>query len=194
MGKYTDRFDIWGLTKPAYSLLDIPFYHFRTSNVSFSIWPQAKPLLEKKDIKKLVDPSLGDEYDQDELNRLTSTASLCIEQSSLLRPRMSQVQWYKLSIALSVNSFDSFLFGYSNLKNVCQVVESLLGQESCVVTPREDNRKMMQRTYSEELLDSIEYNSTRHLRDLDRIREVALASWKLNNAIMYVCTASIDSI
>ncbi|KAL0787378.1 hypothetical protein Bca101_003624 [Brassica carinata] len=114
------------------------------SQQSLVLW--AKPLLEKKDIKKLVDPSLGDEYDQDELNRLTSTASLCIEQSSLLRPRMSQV------------------------------VESLLGQESCVVTPREDNRKMMQRTYSEELLDSIEYNSTRHLRDLDRIREVALAS------------------
>ncbi|KAG2295132.1 hypothetical protein Bca52824_041801 [Brassica carinata] len=114
------------------------------SQQSLVLW--AKPLLEKKDIKKLVDPSLGDEYDQDELNRLTSTASLCIEQSSLLRPRMSQV------------------------------VESLLGQESCVVTPREDKRKMMQRTYSEELLDSIEYNSTRHLRDLDRIREVALAS------------------
>ncbi|KAL0717654.1 hypothetical protein Bca4012_066976 [Brassica carinata] len=114
------------------------------SQQSLVLW--AKPLLEKKDIKQLVDPSLGDEYDRDELNRLTSTASLCIEQSSLLRPRMSQV------------------------------VDLLLGQQGFVVSPREAKRKMMQRTYSEELLDSIEYNSTRHLRDLDHIREVALAS------------------
>lgn len=57
-----------------------------------------------------------------------------------------------------------------------QVVELLLGQEGVVMTPREAKRKMMQRTYSEELFDSVEYNSTKHLRDLDRIREIALAT------------------
>ncbi|CAN8269891.1 unnamed protein product [Cochlearia groenlandica] len=116
------------------------------SQQSLVLW--AKPLLLKKEINQLVDPSLGDEYNRDELTRLTSTASLCIEQSSLLRPRMSQV------------------------------VELLVGQESVVMTPREAKRKMMmQRTYSEELLDSFEYNSTKYLRDkIDRIREIALAS------------------
>ncbi|XP_010423838.1 PREDICTED: receptor-like cytosolic serine/threonine-protein kinase RBK2 [Camelina sativa] len=114
------------------------------SQQSLVLW--AKPLLDKKAIRELVDPSLGDEYNREELIRLTSTASLCIEQSSLLRPRMSQV------------------------------VELLLGQEGVVMTPREAKRKMMQRTYSEESLDSVEYNSTKHLRDLDRIREIALAS------------------
>ncbi|CAA0381394.1 unnamed protein product [Arabidopsis thaliana] len=114
------------------------------SQQSLVLW--AKPLLERKAIKELVDPSLGDEYNREELIRLTSTASLCIDQSSLLRPRMSQV------------------------------VELLLGHEDVVMTPREAKIKMMQRTYSEELLDSVEYNSTKYLGDLDRIREVALAS------------------
>ncbi|ESQ49562.1 hypothetical protein EUTSA_v10021930mg, partial [Eutrema salsugineum] len=114
------------------------------SQQSLVLW--AKPLLEKKELRQLVDPSLGDEYSREELSRLTTTASLCIEQSSLLRPRMSQV------------------------------VELLLGQEGVATTPREVQRKMMKRTYSEESLDGIEYNSTKYLRDLDRIREVALAS------------------
>ncbi|CAA7041239.1 unnamed protein product [Microthlaspi erraticum] len=114
------------------------------SQQSLVMW--AKPLLVKKDIEQLVDPSLGVVYNREELIRLTSTASLCIEQSSLLRPRMSQV------------------------------VELLQGQEGVVMTPREAKRTMMQRTYSEELFDTVEYNSTKHLRDLDRIREVALAS------------------
>ncbi|KAL0708625.1 hypothetical protein Bca4012_075051 [Brassica carinata] len=114
------------------------------SQQSLVLW--AKPLLEKKEITQLVDPSLGDEYNLVELSRLASTAKLCIEQSSLLRPRMSQV------------------------------VELLLGQEGADMTIREEERKMIQRTYSEELLDTIEYNSTKYLRDLDHIREVALAS------------------
>ncbi|KAL0744372.1 hypothetical protein Bca4012_085885 [Brassica carinata] len=119
------------------------------SQQSLVLWVSiqlAKPLLDKKKITQLVDPSLGEAYNLEELSRLTSTASLCIEQSSLLRPRMRQV------------------------------VELLLGQEGGDMTIREDKRKMMQRTYSEELLDTIEYHSTKYLRDLDHIREVALAS------------------
>lgn len=57
-----------------------------------------------------------------------------------------------------------------------QVVELLIGQDGVIMTPREAKRKMAQRTYSEESLDSVEYNSTKYLRDLDRIREIALAS------------------
>ena len=62
------------------------------SQQSLVLW--AKPLLDKKELQQLVDPSLGAEYNLEELKRLTSTASLCIEQSSLLRPWMSQVQEY----------------------------------------------------------------------------------------------------
>ncbi|KFK42873.1 hypothetical protein AALP_AA1G049900 [Arabis alpina] len=44
----------------------------------------AKLLQDKKQIKQLVDTSLGDEYNREELIRLASTAFLCMEQSSLL--------------------------------------------------------------------------------------------------------------
>ncbi|KAJ6817115.1 receptor-like cytosolic serine/threonine-protein kinase RBK2 [Iris pallida] len=64
-----------------------------SSKQSLVIW--AKPLLERKNIRELVDPSLGDAYDSAELNRVTNTAYLCIQQSSILRPRMSQARMGK---------------------------------------------------------------------------------------------------
>lgn len=97
MGEYI----YWHLRLNRTGLLSIEhsFYESGTSYVSSSlIWSQAKPLLEKKAIRELVDPSLKDEYNREELIRLTSTASLCIEQSSLLRPRMSQVQCKFISV------------------------------------------------------------------------------------------------
>jgi len=51
---------------------------------------QAKPLLNSKHIKGLIDPSLGDDYDRGQLGCLVITASLCIEQSPILRPRMRE--------------------------------------------------------------------------------------------------------
>ncbi|WZZ63133.1 hypothetical protein YC2023_063240 [Brassica napus] len=54
------------------------------------------------------------------------------------------------------------------------------------MTLREDKRNMMQRTYSEDLLDSIEYNSTKYLRDLDHIRERLIKSTGRLNLIFGV--------
>lgn len=51
-------------------------------------------MLDSNDIRELVDPSLGDNYDAEEIDRAVLTASLCIEQSPILRPKMSQV-WIK---------------------------------------------------------------------------------------------------
>lgn len=51
---------------------------------------QAKPLLDGDQIGELVDPSLADAYSLEEMDRVVLTASLCIEQSPILRPRMSQ--------------------------------------------------------------------------------------------------------
>jgi len=42
-------------------------------------------------IKDLVDPSLGDDYDWEQMERVVLTASLCVEQFPILRPSMSQV-------------------------------------------------------------------------------------------------------
>ncbi|KAJ6808859.1 receptor-like cytosolic serine/threonine-protein kinase RBK2 [Iris pallida] len=61
-----------------------------SSKQSLVIW--AKPLLERKKIKELLDPSLGEAYDSTELKRVTNTAYLCIQQSAILRPRMTQAR------------------------------------------------------------------------------------------------------
>ncbi|KAL5217433.1 hypothetical protein ABZP36_018117 [Zizania latifolia] len=51
----------------------------------------AKPLLSSGQIKQLVDPILGNDYDCDEMERMTLAASLCTRISSHSRPEMSQV-------------------------------------------------------------------------------------------------------
>ncbi|WJX80171.1 Receptor-like cytosolic serine/threonine-protein kinase rbk2 [Trifolium repens] len=56
---------------------------------SLVLW--TKPLLDANNIKDLVDPSLGGDYDQQQMDRIVLTASLCVENSPILRPRMSQV-------------------------------------------------------------------------------------------------------
>lgn len=52
---------------------------------------QAKPLLKKNDIMNLIDPFLADNYDSRQMNLVLLVASLCIQQSSIRRPCMSQV-------------------------------------------------------------------------------------------------------
>lgn len=47
-------------------------------------------MLDANNIKDLVDPSLGDDYDREEMDRVVLTASVCVEQSPILRPIMSQ--------------------------------------------------------------------------------------------------------
>jgi hypothetical protein len=47
-------------------------------------------LLDANNIKDLVDPSLGGDYDQQQMDCIVLTASLCVENSPILRPRMSQ--------------------------------------------------------------------------------------------------------
>ncbi|XP_039048770.1 receptor-like cytosolic serine/threonine-protein kinase RBK2 [Hibiscus syriacus] len=59
-----------------------------SSHRSLLIW--AKPLIAENKIKELIDPTLGDDYDLDELKRCIATASICIDQSAIDRPQMSQ--------------------------------------------------------------------------------------------------------
>ncbi|XP_010546905.1 PREDICTED: receptor-like cytosolic serine/threonine-protein kinase RBK2 [Tarenaya hassleriana] len=113
-----------------------------SSQHSLVMW--AKPLITENKIKQLVDPMLGDDYDVEELSRLVFTASLCIHQSSMNRPQMSQV------------------------------VQILRGDKSSLDGLKERQNSKLQRTYSEELLDAEEYNSTRYLNDLRRHMETVL--------------------
>ncbi|KAK4483270.1 hypothetical protein RD792_010455, partial [Penstemon davidsonii] len=53
----------------------------------------AKPLLISKSISELVDPSLDGVYDWEQMNRVVMVASLCIQQTSIERPQMSQARF-----------------------------------------------------------------------------------------------------
>lgn len=57
--------------------------------------------MEGNQIKELIDPSLGDDYNPQEMERAILAASLCIELTPVLRPRMSQAS-VDLQIILSV--------------------------------------------------------------------------------------------
>ncbi|KAI3664969.1 hypothetical protein L6452_43584 [Arctium lappa] len=107
------------------------------SQKSLVLW--AKPLMERNAIRELVDPSLGDDYNDQEMNRVILAASLCIEPTPVLRPRMSQV------VMLLRDDYDP------------------KGS-----TPQQKKRAF-QRTYSEELMDAQEYNLTKHLNTVTRI-------------------------
>ncbi|KNA15423.1 hypothetical protein SOVF_098380 isoform B, partial [Spinacia oleracea] len=112
-----------------------------------SILLWAKPLLDEHDVEKLVDPVLGDDYDKEELDRLVLTAALCTQQSPVLRPRMNQVS--------------TLLRGDNYFPNNSKGTQT----------------QTLRRTYSEELLDAKEYNSTKiKLNDLYRHRQVAFDS------------------
>jgi hypothetical protein len=54
---------------------------------------QAKPLLEAGKISQLIDPKLGNEYDENQIKRIVQIASHCIRQPSIWRPSMSEVNF-----------------------------------------------------------------------------------------------------
>lgn len=47
-------------------------------------------MLDASNVQDLVDPCLGGNYDPQQMNCVVLTASLCVEPSPILRPRMSQ--------------------------------------------------------------------------------------------------------
>ncbi|KAB2599486.1 receptor-like cytosolic serine/threonine-protein kinase RBK2 [Pyrus ussuriensis x Pyrus communis] len=112
----------------------------------------AKPLLSMNNIKEIVDPCLGDAYDLKEMKRLALTASFCVHQSSMNRPQMSQI------------------------------VQILEGDETSLEYATKYHKSKLQRTYSEELLDADEYNSTKYLSDRDKQLEFILGTSSSNEA------------
>ncbi|GLJ12376.1 hypothetical protein SUGI_0189630 [Cryptomeria japonica] len=59
------------------------------SEQNFVFW--VKPLLESGNISELADPRLGGQYDIHQMQRMVLTSSLCIRQSAIWRPSMSEV-------------------------------------------------------------------------------------------------------
>ncbi|XP_039059256.1 receptor-like cytosolic serine/threonine-protein kinase RBK2 [Hibiscus syriacus] len=107
------------------------------------VW--AKPLLDNNDIKELVDPSLGDDYDVKGVDRMVLTASLCIKHAPFLRPQMKQV------------------------------VRQLRDNKYVADCSKKSQSLSIRRTYSNELVEEQEYNSTKSL-NMNRLREIALST------------------
>ncbi|KAK4273152.1 hypothetical protein QN277_021607 [Acacia crassicarpa] len=59
------------------------------SQQSLVLW--ARPLLKKNEIRELVDPSLGQDYDCGQIHLVLLVVSVCIQQSAIRRPSMRQV-------------------------------------------------------------------------------------------------------
>ncbi|RHN72360.1 putative protein kinase RLK-Pelle-RLCK-VI family [Medicago truncatula] len=113
-----------------------------SSQKSLVMW--AKPLLTSNNIKELVDPVLDDAYDAEQMKLVILAASMCIDQSSIQRPHMSQV------------------------------VQILRGEEESLRILKERQKSKLHRTYSEELYAAEDYNSTKFLSDRDRYMETIL--------------------
>ncbi|KAE8671329.1 Receptor-like cytosolic serine/threonine-protein kinase RBK2 [Hibiscus syriacus] len=59
------------------------------SRQSLVLW--AKPLLKNNNVRELIDPALGENYNVRQVNIVLLAATMCIHQSSIRRPQMSQV-------------------------------------------------------------------------------------------------------
>ena len=54
---------------------------------------QARPLLEEKNIQKLIDPRLESKFDLNEFKSMMISAALCIRHAAHRRPQMSKVSY-----------------------------------------------------------------------------------------------------
>ncbi|CAN0898572.1 Receptor-like cytosolic serine/threonine-protein kinase RBK2 [Linum grandiflorum] len=97
----------------------------------------AKPFLMQNKIGELVDPVLGESYNSEEMERAVFLAAMCVEQTAAQRPQMKQA------------------------------VEILMADESTLQEIKLMQKSKLQSTYSDELFDVDEYNSTRYLCDLN---------------------------
>ena len=80
--------------------------------LELSIYPrQVRQFLGNKDeTLKMVDPALGGRYEVEQLGRVTHAAQLCIHNSPIQRPQMSQVHT-PLSLHKCIHLTFYFLFG-----------------------------------------------------------------------------------
>jgi len=62
-------------------------------NIMFSTLQQARPLLDERNLDKLVDPQLGSTYNVSQMQAMISAAVLCVQQSSQQRPKISEVSF-----------------------------------------------------------------------------------------------------
>ncbi|XP_068656373.1 receptor-like cytosolic serine/threonine-protein kinase RBK1 isoform X1 [Aristolochia californica] len=109
---------------------------------SLVMW--AKPLLETKNDKALVDPILQDTYDPIQMKRLMTTASTCIRHAANMRPHMNQV------------------------------VRLLKGEDGLVELPGREAKPVAVKALLLDTFDLEDYSRSNYLSDLNRYKQLAL--------------------
>lgn len=130
-GKVNDKIDVYAFGVVLLELLsgrkpisgDYP-----KGQESLVMW--ASPILNSGKVSQLFDPSLGDSYDHDEMERMVLAATLCIRRAPRARPQMSLIKkllegdadvikWARLEVNASEASekFDEEAFPSPNLKS-----------------------------------------------------------------------------
>ncbi|KAF3955590.1 hypothetical protein CMV_019202 [Castanea mollissima] len=91
-GKVNDKIDVYAFGVVLLELLSgrkpISSEHPKGQE-SLVMW--AKPILNDGKVSQLLDPSLGDNYDQDQMERMILAATLCIRRAPRARPQISIV-------------------------------------------------------------------------------------------------------
>ncbi|KAF5179521.1 Receptor-like kinase [Thalictrum thalictroides] len=113
-----------------------------SSRLSLVLW--AKPLLDTNNVKELVDPRLGDDYNLVEMKNVTSTASMCIHHLSTRRPHMTRV------------------------------VQLLRGENGSLEVLGKEQKQHTGRALLLDACDLEDYTCSSYLNDLNRHRQLAL--------------------
>lgn len=89
-GKVSDKIDVYAFGVVLLELLSgrQPIYS-KTPKGQESLVMWAKPILKGGEIAQLLDPSLGSDYDHDQIERMILAANLCIRHAPRLRPEIS---------------------------------------------------------------------------------------------------------
>ncbi|KAE8667960.1 Receptor-like cytosolic serine/threonine-protein kinase RBK2 [Hibiscus syriacus] len=125
-----------------------------SSQQSIVMW--AKPLIKENKMKELIDPVLDAAYDTDQLQRDNSELGHTEPDS------LGRILRYKSVFSLGT---------YRSLK----VVDILKGNDRGLeVLKIRESEATLQRTYSEEIFDAEEYNSTKNLNDINHQMEILL--------------------
>lgn len=77
---------------------------------------QAKPILNDGKLSKLLDPSLGNDYDHDQIERMVLAATLCVKHSPQARPQMSVVCHLSIASLSSINYLLLFIVSCTLIK------------------------------------------------------------------------------
>ncbi|XP_015893356.3 protein kinase STUNTED isoform X1 [Ziziphus jujuba] len=91
-GKVSDKIDVY-----AFGVVLLELLSGRgpissdTSKGQESLVMWAKPIIERGDLKDILDPDLDGKYDEVQMQRMALAATLCITQAARLRPNMSEV-------------------------------------------------------------------------------------------------------